>query len=216
MIRIAPSWIGEFGWETLWQAHQRYLHEGETLITTFRGMDFLYNDFATVAHHDIEERQPYWTQELYNAPKKYIKYGKPDKVSDVLIHARGLKRGEEKNYQRWQELGIEAAYIGSKEDQCYGKDLRGMPLERLVDVIAGAKVVIGGSSGTMHLAALCGTPLIVWGDEDKKFKNYWGHSLEQRYKEAWNPFNVTVKWIKTKKAWNPDTDDVIKALRGII
>ena len=44
-----------------------------------------------------------------------------------------------------------------------------------MDIIAGAKVVVGVSSGIMHLAMACGTPVVVWGDS----RTYFGEILEK-------------------------------------
>lgn len=145
---------------------------------------------------------------------EYIKFGKPRHIADVLIHARGIRRGTDKNYKRWDDIKIpEAGYIGTHEDLClnHTRDLRDIPLQDLMDVIAGAKVVIGGSSGVMHLAQMCGTPIICWADG----RTYFGETLEKRYKETWNPLGSEVHWIPTP-SWQPNPDDIFAELRSII
>jgi ADP-heptose:LPS heptosyltransferase len=77
------------------------------------------------------------------------------------------------------------AFIGTKEESyCPDRaaDLRGVGLSRLADVMASSSLVMGGSSGPIHFASLCGTPHLTWG----------GYRLRTffRYAWDWNPFQV--------------------------
>lgn len=69
-------------------------------------------------------------------------------------------------------------------------DLRGKPLEDQCSAIAGAKVVLGPSSGPMHLASLCKTPHVVWYNRPDQTSSY------ARYRDHWNPFLTQHTYLK--------------------
>ncbi len=135
---------------------------------------------------------------------------------DVLIHARGINKGG-KNYpvEKWEKLvellkaeigdsGIVGS-VGSAEDLLIKdtEDFRGLPLVELCLYLSQARMVIGQSSGVMHLASLCMAPHIVWADS----RTYFGETLEMRYKHTWNPLNAPVHYIFDDK-WEPDPHTV--------
>lgn len=218
-----PAWYGEFGWEIMtwapWCRRQAQGHD-QVIVTSFAGMAPLYADFAT------EFRPNGQTARSLNYPKHYHvdglhhRYGRPEQVAyhfDVIIHARGVARKRAINYRRWRVLAdllmqrrLSFAWVGGIEDTAEpdcGFDLRHFDLRMLMDVIAASKVVIGVSSGIMHLAAACGTDLIVWGDR----RTYFGETLETRYKATWNPNNVRVGWIDADD-WQPEPQRIIEEI----
>jgi hypothetical protein len=154
----------------------------------------------------------------YHIDGEYARYGSPV-VKDVavLFHARGIEKRAFKNWSRekWTRLAKEfpgAGSIGSLDDLMVSggdvahRDCRGEKLQNQMDLIASASIVIGQSSGIMHLALMCGTPIATWGD-----CNNFGESLEKRYKETWNPFHTPVTWIGD--TWDPDPEDIMAALK---
>lgn len=215
-LKVFEPVICEFGWEVQLQGYFRLISRRykKSVVTTYPGMDAFYKDFATVLHHDKKDRSLYH-QIGYRVQGEYIKFGNPDNIADVLIHARNITRGGFKNYKSWDIVAkqVPAGYIGTRSgDSAYSHlDLRGLPLEKLMDIIAGAKVVVGASSGVMHLAQMCGTPVVVWGDR----RTYWNETLEKRYKETWNRLGTKVIWIDTE-FWQPEPDEVINAVRSIL
>jgi len=201
-----PPWYGEFGWEVMsWAPQCRLQAKGHdrVVVTSFEGMGPLYEDFATEFKTNGQTGRGLDYPKAYRPDGIYHKYGRPEECEywfDVLIHARGISRKSSINYRRWDELlglikkiPITCAVIGSAEDHRPGRlfDLRGLELQKLMNLIARAKMVVGVSSGLMHLAAACGTDLVVWGDR----RTYFGQTLKQRYKMTWNPFNVKVGWV---------------------
>jgi hypothetical protein len=157
----------------------------------------------------------------------FIKYGKSSNLTkderyDVLLHLR--KRGRVPEHNVSEVLGatlvaklspMRVACIGSKLESISVKgadDLRGTPLERELDIIAGAGVVVGPSSGPMHLASLCGTPHVVWTDMRK-----WlaiGATNVDRYKKIWNPLGTRVEVIQTASPTvNRILDAITKAMQ---
>lgn len=164
-----------------------------------------------------------------NAPgQTFIKYGK--KIDgfgyDILIHARSLTKygSDVGNYpeELWPKI-IEA--FPDKKIACIGttsgaylvpdtKDMRSLPLEALCTLMASSTVVIGPSSGPMHLAMLCDVPVVVWS-------GYARSGL--RYKRLWNPFNVQAEiimpfgdpWSK-KEPWHPKPETIIESVKRVL
>jgi hypothetical protein len=151
----------------------------------------------------------------YRINGEFIRYGTP-KGSDIeiLFHGRDIRKADFKNYphNRWDEIATtfpKAASVGSMDDYHIPgtEDRRGIPLQDLMDLISSAHVIVGGSSGVMHLATLCGTRQVVWGDN----KTYFNEPLEKRYRKTWNPFGTPVSWVETE-AWCPEVDQVLDAI----
>lgn len=152
---------------------------------------------------------------MRNLPMEFIKYGVADRDQysfDIVIHGRNTDKAGTgyRNWplDKWADLcslfgGREdIAFIGS-EDSVYVPgyyDYRGRSLDEVCDIIASAKIVIGPSSGPMHLASLCGTPHCIWSD-----KKFWGScngTNRQRYEENWNPLG-TKAIVIDEYDWQP-------------
>ena len=181
------------------RAKAALLDEPMTCITR-TGRGILYSDFASVSFFDPVGRADAWRlhEEVGKRPSTdfgprflrntpvFIKYGRPIKRFEILVHARNRVHREQDNWNGWNkmELGDGVASIGSKEEALHIEgtcDIRGIPLEELVNYMAGARMIIGPSSGPMHLATLCGCPQVVWSDREDTLV---------RYERTWNPFNV--------------------------
>lgn len=218
-------WYGEFGWEVMtWIPACRRVADDYDRVeaSSFAEMSPLYDDF-------IDTFTPHGGQRSLTYPKRYRvagrhrRYGRPEQARlrcDLLIHARGIRRKAAINYRRWPELvrflsplNVTIGYIGSPPDGHYdgGADLRDMEMNELIDVIAAAPLVVGVSSGLMHLAAACGTDLLVWGDR----RTYFGETLEMRYKETWNPHDVAVAWLDADD-WQPEPSRIVTAIEKVI
>lgn len=149
----------------------------------------------------------------YRIEGEYVRYGSPVvKNVAVLFHARGIEKGAYKNWpqEKWEVLAKAfpgARSIGSGSDLIVKGTMQSPAgdLATLMNIIASASVVIGGSSGVMHLALMCGTPVVTWGD-----CNNFGDTLENRYKVTWNPFNTPVTWIDN--TWDPEPEQILDAL----
>ena len=85
-------------------------------------------------------------------------------------------------------------------------DLRGTPLDELCAILAGAQCAIGSSSGTIHLASLCGCPHVTW------FGTTHG-GLVRRYKKEWNPFSTPVVFLPQKP---PEPETIIEAVESLL
>lgn len=219
-------WYGELGWEVMtWVPFCRKLGltYDRVITSSFAEMAPLYADFATEfqPHNGTARSLDY--PKMYRVDGIFRQYGRAEDAvlaQEVLIHARGIQRKSSINYHQWPELAkqitglaLTTAFIGIKDDQhVLGYyDYRGIDLQKLMNRIARAKMVIGASSGIMHLAAACGKDLVVWGDE----RTYFGETLETRYKMTWNPFNVRVGWL-TANDWQPEPKEVIKKIEQML
>jgi hypothetical protein len=154
----------------------------------------------------------------YVPNQAYIQFGQQPAALefDVVIHARD-RRGPLKSRrnwpsQDWRELiqsfpsAWRVASIGSRVEANVfkGVDLRGMPLRGLMNRLRASRLVVGPSSGPIHLAALCGVPHVVWS----------GNIRDRiRYRELWNPLQVKHKLLK---GWQPEPRDVFRAVAAML
>lgn len=139
--------------------------------------------------------------------------GKHNHLSGKLIavHARAcLNKQPGRNWPRdkWADLvknmSLVAASIGSKADAMHvpnTEDMRGLPLAELCNALAACRYVIGPSSGPLHLANHCATPVIWWSGNKKD---------EERYETAWNPWKVDN--VCASRTWDPDLEKVLAKL----
>lgn len=220
---------------------RRISHEVDKMyICTFAGMEALYTGFHCpvefvphshpgralewrdksfceyVVPDDVtEEIDPIKKYRLDAGEAEYIRYGSPvDREIEVLFHGRGISKASFKNYplDRWAEIAKHfprSASVGTDQDIQIPEteDKRGLPLSELMDLMAGARIIVGQSSGVMHLASLCGTRQVVWGDD----KTHFSESLEQRYRQTWNPFGTPITWVEAEN-WKPPTKKVIQSI----
>lgn len=112
---------------------------------------------------------------------------------DVLLHCRNRNVSQERNWRPTPEFvdalsGLRVATIGSTSDYQVPNthDLRGKPLEETCNALAGARCLIGPSSGCIHLAALSGCPALTYYGPPYDERN------ERRYLETWNPYQIGV------------------------
>lgn len=125
-------------------------------------------------------------------------------VFDLLIHARN-KHSLNSYYNvynwpedRWAEVvksmmarGLRVGAVGTPHNALCPEgavDMRGIPLERLMDMMSASNLVAGPSSGPLHLAALCNIPRLVWATD--KFSTSTKMDDVIRYTDRWNPFEV--------------------------
>lgn len=153
-------------------------------------------------------------------------------VYDVVIHARN-KRGGNSYYDiynwpiEWwtkgvaalRDKGLRVAATGTKSSAlapANADDLRDLDLGRLMDLMSASTLIVGPSSGPMHLAALCGLPRLVWGT--KKFSTSTQMDDRTRYNERWNPFKVPCMVVDDTQTPSVDRfiSDVEAALTSMI
>ena len=141
-----------------------------------------------------------------------------------VIHARntpkfqlgGSSLGRNWPTAHWDELmtmiyGPPAIAIGTiKEAYCPvgAIDMRGVVLQKVMDILACAQFIVGPQSGPIHLAALCGCPFVAWTCPTK---GAMGMKNVARLKKHWNPFNVPCD-ILADAGWQPTVDVVCTAV----
>jgi ADP-heptose:LPS heptosyltransferase len=165
--------------------------------------------------------------------QEFIRLGsaKPDLRVDVLFHPRGRTFGTDRNWSlaRWSTLlttlrarGLTLGCIGvsgATLDLTSLRDLQGAfadwrdrPLSETLDVIASAGVVVGPSSGPMHLASLCGTPHVVWTDRQRYAR---GRTNRDKYEGWWNPLGTPVT-VLDEEAFDPQPLIVADAITALL
>lgn len=168
-------------------------------------------------HIGFNRRNPARSSKAFFA-QKFFKYGKHDPALsyDVILHIRRTSKNRSDIRNGW-ELGAWAEYLNRLQQAgpykicCIGDpgsagvlqgcdDMRGLPLDRLFDLLASSRVLVGPSSGPMHLGALCGCPHVVWSGVDEN---------RPKYEKYWNPFSTPVKYIHHPD-WKPDVDEVVR------
>jgi hypothetical protein len=155
--------------------------------------------------------------------QKFIKFGKKGNApgADVVVHARkpiGKRPGHawepehcDSVTRRLLERGRTVFAIGTSADAYCpsgAKDLRDVPLYFLMDTLASSRIIMGPSSGPMHLAALCGTPHLVW--TDVAVYSAVGATNRTRYERLWNPFGTRVT-VLDHEGWRPGIESVLSA-----
>jgi hypothetical protein len=228
------AWVGEFGWELFcWHAQLRHMQKEQDLdmvCTTRPGHQLLYKDFAEVKYfepascadrHKWVSREPpesdYPVRDASRMPAEFIRYGQysKDREYDFLIHARQRKvnrAGDNWSSTNWVKFVetfefLRIATIGTFSQAmpiAGADDLRGIPLDDLSNYLASSKFIVGGSSGAMHFATLCGCPQVVWSGVPRTI---------MRYEHRWNPFEVKVSTIAEN---HPSVNRVISAVECLI
>jgi len=157
----------------------------------------------------------------------YKKYGEKLERSlwDIVIHARSENkyRSDNRNWpiKKWDKLmsmftSRKVACIGSKTGSIHIKgatDLRGINMKPLCDLLSNSKVVIGPSSGPMHLASFCGANHVVW--TDNKYQKVIKANNRKRYEKLWNPLKTPVTVID-EYGWNPPVKVVAQRISKIL
>jgi ADP-heptose:LPS heptosyltransferase len=146
---------------------------------------------------------------------------------DVAFHFRSILRADLdiKNYpieyareliNRCKATGIRVCCIGHPQyslgpDNC--DDLRSGDLSETRMALKSIKVVAGGSSAPMHLASLCGLPIVTWWKAAP-----FDLELRDKYLDLWNPHKVPV-CVVSESTFQPAPEQVfsgiIKALDSI-
>ena len=225
---LLPPWFGEFGWEIA--THVPYCREMcrqvgvRGVATSFLGMGPLYDDFADFVPHEKLERECIFDRYRLGQNALYRKYGMPDNRYDILVHTRGIDHDLMRNYRHWNELfsalksfGKQIAVIGTFRDQWNQawavSDERDIPLDQLMNLMAGAKVTMGVISGPIHLATHCACPVLVWGYNNRHF----GETLEQRCKITWNPHGSRVDVLCGRyEEYQPPPKMILDAIERIL
>jgi len=158
--------------------------------------------------------------------RKYFQYGEDGEGYDIVIHARAENKYSQSklNYNpaRYKKIlmnirlhgDYSACSVGTKAYHIDGtSDKRNIPMKELCTILRNSKVCVGTSSGGMHLAHLCGCPIVViTGNEYQKGIKT---TNRKRYKHQWRAFDTPVKILDVDN-WHPPKSKVEKAIRKFI
>lgn len=125
-----------------------------------------------------------------------------DLVGAVVFHVRWLTRSPQKNTRpemltvaaEWAHKTRVPLVVVGRFDKSGGAQFvlrdvvnftNSTTVGELIALIANAALVVGSSSGPMHLAALARTPHVVWGGGR--------NDVVERYQKKWNPFDTPVR-----------------------
>ena len=165
--------------------------------------------------------------DLVVAPREWRKFGKRSKKKtgyDVLYAFRPEKfyRGENLPHKEYTPSrartvvktlvgdGLKVGCVGGQDNFfAGGDDLRGTPLDKLCDIMASAEVIVGPSSGPMHLAQQCETPLVTWYPQNPGASKF-------RYELHWNPFGSEVEFLNPGPNVQPKVAEVVAAVRSFL
>lgn len=182
-----------------------------------------YDRIIKMVPEDADHLNPMGFQPLER--QEFVKLGQIDdsKKFDIIIHPRGRNFGTVRNWDRekWEQLierctsaGFSIACIGLTNatldiDSSLGfQDFRDVSLSETLDLFASSKLVVGPSSGPMHLASLCGTSHLVWTDTNKHAR---GRTNRDKYEWWWNPHNTPVT-VLDSEGFDPSVETVYSAL----
>ena len=146
--------------------------------------------------------------------QKFIRFGqKAEKEYDIIIHARNTSKLNSGNrnwgYKNWDKLvqnlhEFKIACVGMPDSSIYVSgtdDMRGVGMQRLMNLMVNSSLVVGGSSGPLHLASLCDTPHLVWS-----------HRINRnRYLRDWRPFDTECIFVD-QWGWKPPPQEIEKLI----
>ena len=147
--------------------------------------------------------------------QRFVKLGDPACISEpypLVIHARArpdsvATSGDNYPKTEWEELLRLLAAAGLSRVAAVGLrdasivpagavDHRGHEIQPTMNLMAAATIVVGPSSGPMHLASLCGTPHMVWATD--RHQAAIMKRNKERYESYWNPLKTPVKVLLHK------------------
>lgn len=159
--------------------------------------------------------------------QQFVRLGNKSCVSlenqyDVLIHVRGSVGKRSHHAWRVQDACVVVKSLSGLRVGCIGTDaylvdgaddMRNLPLNRLCDLIAAAKLVISPASGPALLSGLCGTPFLCWTDGG--YRSAVRENDDDRARGSWNPLKTPCK-VLIRKDWRPNPDTLVKHVEEML
>ena len=144
---------------------------------------------------------------VIDAEKKAWNLRLPEKRDRISIHARMIDRHTKRNWskEKWNSLckmlPKQPRAIGTISDYVPEGSICMRGPGWIVANVMHSMVVIGGSSGPIHLAQMLGIPVITWSGN--AFKD------RPRYEKVWNLKNSPVEFAS--ESWDPEVEEVLDA-----
>ena len=102
-------------------------------------------------------------------------------VADPYVSELGWQAYVRRLDRRYKNVAVAHPEMSCCPPGC--EDRRAFGLETGINAVSRARIVVGGSSASMHLGSLCAKPIVVWIGN--------GADIE-RYLSYWNPFGSPV------------------------
>jgi hypothetical protein len=144
----------------------------------------------------------------------FIQYGAGIEASSrrpqVVLVQRQRSLAAENNWpgEHWDDLGrllntrgIHTLVYPSNADEA-------------IQALASSDLAVGGSTGGLHLASLCGCPHVVWSCDDQTRWTPWQITNRQRYETFWNPLGTPVEYHATQS--HPEPQEVADWVMGAL
>jgi hypothetical protein len=132
----------------------------------------------------------------------------------VALHVRNSKQHPERNWKHGKAVAVAKALMDEGyKVHCIGTgdaantidgttDFRGETLDEVAALLSNCSVIVGPSSGPLHLANFCDTPAVWWSGNEKDLARYGRH---------WNPFELPNRTTH-EPTWDPNPEQVLDVL----
>jgi hypothetical protein len=171
-------------------------------------------DLVSFEGQAIERHRPWlgprsWVPTFFpwQAFWRYGRSGARREPRRVVLVSRSRIAARERNLPEawWDELAERLTSRGFCIEH-YAEDVT-----EGIEQFAGAGLAIGGSTGGLHLASLCGCPHLVWGpgSEQRWDAGPGPVSNHYRYHVSWNPLGTPVAYLPW--GWRPPVKAVERA-----
>lgn len=179
---------------TMWQAELERFSKAAKGFASEKEWRAYALDFPEVPSPRFDACVAFRPPKLFNG-KLY-----PDKAYPIEL-ARDL-------VARMLASGLSVASVGGSDNFMIEgtTDLRGAPLGEQCRALSWAGVCVGPSSAPLHLAQLCGCPVVTWYNRPRA-------ESRGRYEGWWNPFGVPSRFIDGA---DPAPEKVLAACRDIL
>lgn len=168
---------------------------------------------AACARHNLNTTGANWLLpdfrgDLWNTAtqQSFVRLGtRAAPTIDIVLTPRDRATAGERNLPAswWNDLAERLAAEGLRVE------FAGPPLDESIRRFSRARLAVGGSTGGLHLASLCGCPQYVWGSGDEQRWTALAMTNRQRYETFWNPLGTPC--VYDECGWRPTVEHVARA-----
>jgi len=173
----------------------------------------------------------WWIDEKWNNRQDFMSFGtinETKKKFDILMIVRDtdkcftwFRNWPESHATQFASLmlsrGFTIVCVGKSDSAKWIPgtwDARDLPLDRLANLMADARVIVGPQCGPTHFASLCLLPQVCWQTKSE-------HAT--RVETKWNPFHTPTitlpsddSYWKYHKMWTPPMEDIISSVNTFL
>lgn len=145
------------------------------------------------AGHEVETLWPTFDSRLWSCDpgqQIFIRLQRPVRnplpAPWVLLvkRTRAVRAASNWSPENWAELEHRLA------DQGVNTSAYPNEAEAAIEALSGCDLAVGQSTGGLHLAGLCGCPVVVWAKGESYRASPWEMTDRQRYETLWNPLGT--------------------------